>query len=341
MTLRTARNMTRKFLRNRRGTAEVIGSILFIVIVIFFFSNVYLWHDQATKQMNTMLSNKMNSPVSITATSGGLNVTNNGGVDVTLSRLWVNDNSGAHIFADLENIGGHQILVTAGSTVTIVLISPTQYLSDGSLKVTWGNPVTINYAPTGTVTFKILTTLGNTASCSYPASGSTASGSSIVADPQSFAYYVLSNGGNPPYTFDPSPSAGSSGYSIGSDHFVVFGITLTNNDPNRREISLSLNSQLFFLNTTNATNSFAFYVVSTDGNQPIRTVLSAYSTISLQYNVPKTVYFASATPKNFIPEIVQSQGGNQRIFTINLALLGIVGSDQFGQNIPFVSVISP
>jgi hypothetical protein len=339
MTLRTARNMTRKFLRNRKGTAEVIGSILFIVIVIFFFSNVYLWHDQATKQMNTVLSNKMNSLVSITATGGGLNVTNNGGVDVTLSRLWVNDTSGTHIFASLENVDGHQILVTAGSTVTIAFSGPVQYLSDGSLKANWGIPVTVNYVPTGTVTFKILTTLGNTASCSYPSSGSTASGSNILADPQSFAYYVLSNGGNSPYTFNPSPSAGTSGYSIDSGYFVVFGITLTNNDPSGRDINLNRNSQLFFLNTTNATNNFAFYIVSTDGNENPATILQTYTSTPLRYNVPTTVYFASATPNNFIPEIVQSQGSNQRIFTINLALLGTVGGNQFGQNIPFVSAI--
>jgi hypothetical protein len=159
--------MLKKFLNNRKGTAEVIGSVMFVIIIMFFFSSVYLWHDQATRQMNTVFSDKMNSPVSLGVVDGGLVVTNNGGVDVVLSRLWINDATG-HIFASLENVEGHQILVAAGTKRTLALGNSTQYIGDGSsIKVEWGSPVTINYAPTGTAVFKILTTLGNTAACEW------------------------------------------------------------------------------------------------------------------------------------------------------------------------------
>ncbi len=111
--------MLRKFLNNRKGTAEVIGSVMFIIIIIFFFSSVYLWHDQATRQMNTMLSDKMNSPVSINWVGNTLFVNNSGGIDVVLSRLWVT-NDVSHIPVELETGSANPIVVTAGGYVPII-----------------------------------------------------------------------------------------------------------------------------------------------------------------------------------------------------------------------------
>ena len=46
--------MLKKLLNNKKGTAEVIGSVMFIVILLFFFTSVYLWHDAAVKDMNDL-----------------------------------------------------------------------------------------------------------------------------------------------------------------------------------------------------------------------------------------------------------------------------------------------
>ena len=63
------RNKTPKFLKrfmtNRKGTAEVIGTVLFIIILLFAFSNIYLWHDTQIKTMNTLLSDKLNSQIEV------------------------------------------------------------------------------------------------------------------------------------------------------------------------------------------------------------------------------------------------------------------------------------
>ena len=57
--------MIRRLLKNKKGVAEVIGSVMFIVILLFFFTNVYLWHDAATKEMNDLYVQKINSPITI------------------------------------------------------------------------------------------------------------------------------------------------------------------------------------------------------------------------------------------------------------------------------------
>ncbi len=57
--------MLKRLIKNRKGTAEVIGTIMFIVILLFFFTNVYLWHDAATKEMNDMYVEKINAPITM------------------------------------------------------------------------------------------------------------------------------------------------------------------------------------------------------------------------------------------------------------------------------------
>ena len=135
-----------RLLWNRKGTAEIVGSIMFLLILLFFFTNVYLWHDTATREMDSVLFDKMNSQVSIQIVSMDppkVNVTNNGGVSVALSRLWI-ITSNNHYFIDLE---GQNIWVSAGETT---------------------DPIDVPNVPTGVdVTFKILTALGNMAACSY------------------------------------------------------------------------------------------------------------------------------------------------------------------------------
>jgi hypothetical protein len=150
-----------RLLKNRVGTAEIVGSVMFLLILLFFFTNVYLWHDTATRQMDNVLSQKMNSLIEVTVDSDGLNVTNNGGVDVVLSRLWI-ITSVNHNFADLEN--GQEIWVHAGGTTELSWSGVTQFDSDGSFRV---SGQTVYYDPAVGDTFKVLTTLGNTAACTF------------------------------------------------------------------------------------------------------------------------------------------------------------------------------
>ncbi len=153
--------MFRKFIHNRKGTAEVIGSVMFVVIIIFFFSSVYLWHDQATKQMNTLLSDKMNSPVEMQWVGNDLQVTNVGGTGTGISRLWITTPA-QHIYADFEAIEGSKVWVDPGASLLIKLDGE----SIPPIDVSWeteGTSVKVNYAPNGDEMFRILTTNGNSA----------------------------------------------------------------------------------------------------------------------------------------------------------------------------------
>lgn len=106
-----------------------------------------------------------------------LEVTNIGGTDATLSRLWiVNTTQSAngqtdHVYADFNGIAPGDKLVVGGSARTIMLSDQTNPTEDGSILVNdvpAGN-LTLYYAPPAnqTVTFRVLSTLGNTAACTY------------------------------------------------------------------------------------------------------------------------------------------------------------------------------
>jgi hypothetical protein len=165
--------MFKRLLRNRKGTAEVIGSVLFIVILIFFFTNVYLWHDAATKEMNELQLEKMNSGMSIKPTEvrGILDVTDSGGLDIDLSRVYIIEEraGGSHLFADIEPINVH---IAAGNTIQVSFESQRPLNSDGTVQVEWqaaNGKLIIHYElPTDSpVRIRVLNTLGLTTAYLY------------------------------------------------------------------------------------------------------------------------------------------------------------------------------
>jgi len=138
---------TLRIFRNKKGTAEVIGTIMAIVILMFFFTNVYLWHDTASKQMDEMYVDKMNTLINVSLTAGNssLVVTNIGGSDVQLAMLWIDiesgPNQGSHYYYSSVNT----IVIAAGLSCPPIPLPP----------------------QTGKTVYTVVTTLGNVASCSY------------------------------------------------------------------------------------------------------------------------------------------------------------------------------
>ncbi|UCH02441.1 MAG: hypothetical protein JSV20_01220 [Candidatus Bathyarchaeota archaeon] len=158
-------------LKNRRGTAEIVGSVLFLVILAFFFTNVYLWHDQATRRMDDVVADKVNSSIEVkvgwddSASTYVVNVTNRGGVGCGLSRLWIHTTEGDHVYADLEDIDGlGGLWVSGGATVWLKLDIGAPEPSGSVVDVDWVDAfAVVRYPPEDGDVFKVLTTLGNSA----------------------------------------------------------------------------------------------------------------------------------------------------------------------------------
>ena len=143
--------MNRK-LGERRGTAEIVGTLLFLVILFFILSNVFLWHDNVSNQMDSLMGDKMNSRVELTNNGGDLWANATGGKDVRLIRIWIT-NATLHMHINLENDTSPGILILAGSSAKITTLITT-FMDN------------YNYTA-GYYFVKILTNLGNTATTRY------------------------------------------------------------------------------------------------------------------------------------------------------------------------------
>jgi hypothetical protein len=170
---------TKKFLKSKKGAAEIVGTMMFLVILFFFFSNVFLWHNLVEREIGQVEANKMNSAVTIETVIEGteleLKVINHGGVDVTLTRLWIiNTADNEHIFADLDLLNTAVVRVPAGLQKTIYLGNgpETLFSGEGVKAEPAGNDIRVQYVPpvippAKIVVFKIITEYGNSAACSY------------------------------------------------------------------------------------------------------------------------------------------------------------------------------
>jgi hypothetical protein len=149
------KKMNRK-LGERRGTAEIVGTLLFLVILFFILSNVFLWHDNVSNQMDSLMGDKMNSRVELRNNGGVIWANATGGKDVRLIRIWITsdaDPTSQHILIDLETDTPPGILIRAGSYADITARVRAELVK--------------NHTPAGDFIVKILTDLGNTATTRY------------------------------------------------------------------------------------------------------------------------------------------------------------------------------
>ncbi|UCH03170.1 MAG: hypothetical protein JSV20_05195, partial [Candidatus Bathyarchaeota archaeon] len=122
----------RKLWHNKSGTAEIIGTVFFLLILLFFFSNVFLWYNGVSREMNVVMGEKINSLVRLETTSDipgqdALKVSTLGGRDVQLLRVWIIEvDSNNHTYIDFEEELQGEVWVAAGSYLYVVLGNQTQ-----------------------------------------------------------------------------------------------------------------------------------------------------------------------------------------------------------------------
>jgi hypothetical protein len=170
--------MLKRFRSDKRGAAEIVGTVLFLVILLFFFTNVFLWQDQVSREMDQVTGDRLNSGLRVTAfsnsTDNWLVVDNVGGLDITLSRLWILTDE-YHQFADFEPLNVH---VKAGTHMNITFSGvPVPGAVEGSVHVDLlfsaeesadGSAVyLVDYGSTSgeSVVFRVLTVRANSAAC--------------------------------------------------------------------------------------------------------------------------------------------------------------------------------
>jgi hypothetical protein len=154
----------------------------------------------------------------------------------------------------------------------------------------------------------------------------------------------------------------SSGYSLAagtSSNKIIFAVNVTNMDPFNRQISLQSSSVFFSVmpyikNVAQPVEADAWYIINV--NEQSGAIASTFTSITLQRNESRFIYFASLDDLSLVPFQNANQNGvntspllptkvNTIPAPINLALMGTIGNATvgpqrpFGQNLPFVSII--
>jgi hypothetical protein len=119
-------------------------------------------------------------------------------------------------------------------------------------------------------------------------------------------------------------------YTFNRDYNVAFRLNVTNMDPTG-DISLTYQSCVWiFSPASGAIKGIVWRIASVSDN--VITPLSPGQSVTLAYNVPTTLYFG--------PKVAGNNNLDAGITGVNLILTGTVGPYDYGQNLPFISLIA-
>jgi flagellin-like protein len=165
---------------------------------------------------------------------------------------------------------------------------------------------------------------GQTGSTSYDANTALISQGigSIAMNFKSFLVYTVDAQQR---LVSPSPA-----YTFAIGQNLAFSLNVTNMDPTGGVMNLTQLSCLWiFSPASGAIKGQQWPLAMVSGN--VITTLGAGQSVSLYYNQSTRIYFG--------PSVATTNNLNQGISGVNLIVIGKVGSQDYGQNLPFISLI--
>ena len=327
----------RQLIADSKGFSAVIGTVFMVLVMMFLSTSVFLWtlsqntlYNQELKEKNQVELDRLNERV----TASGVNYTgsgdvisvqvvleNNGASAVHISTLWVMD-------ATINKYGFNNTLnlnLKPGDTICLAC----------------GNPVDVNMTgATATDTFNswFVTARGNTVPLEEEQTvivAQLAQGiGSIALNFFEFRFFTYEGD----YELADYPE-GTASFTVPHSTYIAFGVSLTNLDPMKQIITLEEYTQLwlYFPAVPGHTLGPVWYIV----NEVNGIIQSSYSPETIHFAETKLLIFASADhgslDKDSRIEISDQQQKNT-LGAINLLLYGSIGSRDYGQNVPFVSL---
>ena len=310
-----------KFRKNSRGISSLIAAIFMVIIILFMSFNVFTFtlfkNTQFRDAVDALNQMDQDSFSEILVTShGNFSVTQLGTVQVRVTisnegpvlsevvRVWVvwkdgDAESHGHEELDISLSPGDS--VSRSIAVTVPSALPGNGTSNGWLVTTRGNLVPIEKPKV--VMAQVSEGIG-----------------SIKMDFDSFKYYWRhANDSITPW------DEGIKSFQVPSGKELVFAILLGNLDPDGRTITLHSNS-LIQIYSGGSSKSGVAEIVNIDNGE----VTTPFNRIDLPYGKTDWIYFALDQQA-----LTQIAGDT---CAVNLLLFGTIGDQDYGQNIPFVSI---
>lgn len=309
------RKRVRKLIANSKGFSSVIGTTFMVLVMLFLSTSVFLW----TLSQNTMYNEAMRARNQEEADRRSENV-------VALSGNYSVSNSSVTVNVILKNAG----------SVAVQIIN--LWVLDTSNRRYANKSLDLNLYPgevnpligSGGLTLTIPEASGNFISWFVTARGNViplekeqaiiiaelAQGIGYLAmDFASFEYYEVTGNQLGP---------AQSGFNIPGDTIIVFSLYLTNLDETHRNINLTAYSLLWLYPATGAKT--ARFPIAKIVNQTL---------VPFDFQI---LEFGKSTKLFFGTDSSTATNVKGSLCAANLLLYGKIGTDDYGQNIPFVSV---
>jgi hypothetical protein len=330
------RKRARKLIVNSKGFSSVVGTVFMVLVMIFLSTSVFLWtlsqntlYNQELKEKNQVELDRLNERV----TASNVNYTgsdvisvqvvleNNGPLAVHITTLWVLDATinkyGFNNTLNLNLKPGDEICFACEDPVDVNIAGASATDTFNSWFVTArGNAVPLEEEQT-VIVAQLAQGIG-----------------SIALNFFEFRFFTYEGD----YELAAYPE-GDASFTIPHSTYVAFGVSLTNLDPLKQTITLDTYTQLwlYFPAVPGHTLGPVWYIV----NEVDGTIQSSYSPETINFADTKLLIFASSTPGSFDKNDrieISDQQQKDTLGAVNLLLYGSIGSRDYGQNVPFVSL---
>jgi hypothetical protein len=316
----------------RKATAGIIAAVilfamLFSVGTTFFLvlNATNLGYTKSLLTRSNQELNTLNEQLSISTLLNGNNhvafyVNNTGGMNANLTQIWLLDSSSNLLACDGRGL----------PTASCGNSSPPLPLAVNSGRGSRVLDTGYVYAG-GVVAVRVLTERGGAYTATYPptagqlATGALTSGAigDIYLDPASFSFYSLCVGQSSPC--NPCSSAASCNLRLQGHAFSIpasfalskamaFSLRVVNLNPSHFNITLDQFTELTnFMAPQGAasnTKNIGWFIIS---NSSTSIAGSTYSYITLPYNKPTTIVFASEAASSFTPFVLQQSNMPQSL----------------------------
>ena len=330
------RKTRRSLISDSRGFSSIVGAVFAVLVMFSLISTVFVW----SLSQNTLYNNTVTQTRQADLDRSNEKIVAN----VTVSRV---DGNKVAVNGTLENDGSLSAQIVTlwaadANQKTYNFTSPLNItLKPGNVTTLSGSTainVTLANVPEDSLSCWFISERGNTISKNPYFAANTGNSvihanvtqgiGSVAMDFSAFWHYDFPSS---PAQGTPLPSQSPANYTVSASKYTVFHVVLTDFDPLGQNITLNGNSSIYILGPHSSTVMWGTWkLVNVTGGK-------IYPSSGVLYNlymgVPTVLYFSGD-----LTDLTGKQIDPNHVYPLNILLFGTKGNDDYGQNIPFVSV---
>ena len=339
-------------IHNSKGFSSIVGAVFSVLIMISLISAVFVWslsentrYNNTVRQTNQADSDRSNEQIVANVTIRGsldgnsvyVNGTlqNKGPLSAQITTLWV-QNLNKTTYAHKDSLG---ITLKSGSVT---------YLSDSTTSISLANSIGDNLdcwfiSGRGNIIhinplFGAQTLNINYSYPEYSTISNVSMGIGIIGfDFKQFWHFDYNSTSTPPNNYNLGKLASwSNTYVITQGQYTIFHVTLTSYDPTGKTMCVLPPSSIYVIGSHSGTVKFLTYdLVNVTGNDATGFRINPTYPVNytLPHETPVDVFFGD-TGLDFSAQMLD----HGTIYPLNIMVFGKLGADDYGQNVPFVTL---